>query len=77
LTIGFTRPGGKRSSAAGHYGSALRRSTEAGRVGLIVEVPGMEAFQKRMQSEAATDAMRLDGVRPAAFLLLEKASHRM
>jgi len=30
-----------------------------------------------MQSEVAADAMRLDGVRPDAFLLLEKASHRM
>jgi hypothetical protein len=45
-------------------------------VGLIVEVPRIEAFQKLMQSEAATDAMRLDGVRPDTFLLLERASHR-
>lgn len=74
--IGFTHPGGQRSWSVGHYGSALRRSREAGRVGLIVEVPRIEAFQKLMQSEAATDAMRLDGVRPDTFLLLERASYR-
>jgi hypothetical protein len=77
MIIGFTHPGGKRSRAVGHYGSALRRSRETGRVGLIVEVPGVEAFQELMQSEAATDAMRPDGVRPGTFLLLEKVSHRM
>ena len=37
----------------------------------------MEAFQKLMQSEAAAGAIRLDGVRPDTFLLLEKASDRM
>lgn len=42
-----------------------------------MEVPDMEAFQKLMQPEAAVDVMRLDGVRPDTFLLLEKAPHRM
>jgi len=37
-------------------------------------VPGMEAFQKAMQSEAAADAMRFDGVRPETLLILDKAS---
>lgn len=50
---------------------------KSNRVGLIVEVPDMEAFQKLMQSESAADAMRFDGVRPDTFLLLEKASDRM
>jgi hypothetical protein len=46
-------------------------------VGLIAEVPDMEAFQKVMQSDAAADAMKSDGVRPATLLMLEKASDRM
>ena len=46
-------------------------------VGLIVEVPDMEAFQKFMQSDAAAGAMKSDGVRPATLLMLEKASDRM
>jgi hypothetical protein len=75
--IGFAHPDGKRSRAAGHYRSVLHRSREAGPAGLIVEVPDMEAFQKLMQPEAAIDVMRLDGVRPDTFLLLEKAPHRM
>jgi hypothetical protein len=77
MIIGFTHPGGKGSWAVGYYGSALRRSREAGWVGLIVEVPDMEARRKLTQSEAAAGAMRLDGVRPDTFLLLEKASDRM
>ena len=74
---GFAYPGGKRSWAVGPYGSDLRPSREADRARLIVEVPDTEAFQKLMQPEAATDVMRLDGVRPDTFLVLEKAPHRM
>jgi hypothetical protein len=44
------------------------------RVGLILEVPDMEAFQKLIQSEAGADAMRFDGVRPETLVILEKAS---
>jgi hypothetical protein len=44
------------------------------RVGLMLEVPDMEAFQKAMQSEAAADAMRSDGVRPETLVILSKAS---
>lgn len=42
---------------------------KSNRVGLIVEVPDMEAFQTFMQSDAAADAMKGDGVRPATFLI--------
>ena len=34
------------------------------RVGLIAEVPDMETFQQSMESEAAAEAMKHDGVRP-------------
>jgi hypothetical protein len=50
---------------------------KSNRMGLIVVVPDMEAFQKFMQSDAAADAMKGDGVRPATLLMLEKASDRM
>ncbi len=75
--IAFAHPDRKRSWAAGHYRSALRRSREADRAGLIVEVRDLEAFRKLMQPEAATDVTRLDAVRPDTFRLLEKAPHRM
>lgn len=40
------------------------------RVGLIVDVPDMAAFEKVMQSEAGADAMKFDGVRPETLLIL-------
>jgi hypothetical protein len=43
-------------------------------VGLILEAPDMEAFQKLMQSEAAADAMKFDGLRPETLVILEEAS---
>ena len=33
-------------------------------VGVIVEVPNMEALEAAMQTEAAAEAMKHDGVRP-------------
>ena len=40
------------------------------RVGLIVEVPDTDTFQRMMESEAAADAMKFDGVRPDTILVL-------
>jgi hypothetical protein len=42
------------------------------RVGLIIEIPDMAAFQDFMQSEAAADAMKYDGVRPETMLILSE-----
>ena len=42
------------------------------RVGLIVEIPDMAAFQELMQSEAAADAMKYDGVHPETLLILSE-----
>ena len=39
-------------------------------VGLIVEIPDMAAFQEFMQTEAAADAMKHDGVHPETMLIL-------
>jgi hypothetical protein len=40
------------------------------RVGLIVEVPSMEAFQKALGTEAAAEAMKFDGVHPDTIVML-------
>jgi hypothetical protein len=40
------------------------------RVGLIVEIPDLAAFQEFMQTEAAADAMKHDGVHPETMLVL-------
>jgi hypothetical protein len=43
-------------------------------VALILEIPDMEAFQQRLQSEVGADAMKFDGVRPETIVIFEKAS---
>jgi hypothetical protein len=40
------------------------------RVGLIAEIPDLEAFQAFMQTEQAAAAMKGDGVRPETMLML-------
>ena len=40
------------------------------RVGLIVEVPSMEAFQEALGNEAAAEAMKFDGVHPDSIVIL-------
>ena len=40
------------------------------RVGLIVEVPSMEAFQEALANEAAAEAMKFDGVHPDTIVIL-------
>jgi hypothetical protein len=42
----------------------------AHRVGLIAEIPDMNAFQAVMQSQAGADAMKFDGVRPETLVTL-------
>jgi hypothetical protein len=39
-------------------------------VGLIAEIPDMDAFQKLLQSEVGVEAMKHDGVRPETILML-------
>ena len=40
------------------------------KVGLIVEVPSMEALQSALATEAAAEAMKHDGVRPETIVML-------
>lgn len=67
----------KREEIFGPMGITGRLFTdpaESNRVGLIVEVPDMEAFQQLMRSDEAAEAMRFDGVRPDTLIFLEEAS---
>jgi hypothetical protein len=52
------------------HDSYLRDPEGSNRVGLIVEVPDMAAFEEVMQSEAGAEAMKFDGVRPETLLVL-------
>ena len=63
--------------ALGITGQLFTDPANSNRVGLIVEVPDMEAFQKFMQSEEAAEAMRSDGVRAETLLILDKASDHL
>jgi hypothetical protein len=58
----------------GITGQLFTDPANSNRVGLILNVPDMEAFQKAMQSEEAAEAMTFDGVRPETLLILEQAS---
>ena len=67
----------KREEVFGPLGITVRTFTDpakTNRVGLIVEVPDMEAFQQVMQSDEAAEAMRFDGVRPDTLVILEESS---
>jgi hypothetical protein len=39
-------------------------------VGLVVEAPDLETFERAMGSEAAAEAMASDGVRPDTLVVL-------
>lgn len=40
------------------------------RVGLIFEIPSRAALEEALQTEAAAEAMKFDGVRPETLLVL-------
>ena len=63
----------KREEVFGPMGIKVRTfidPAKSQRVGLIAEVPDMETFQRVMESEAAAEAMKFDGVRPETVLTL-------
>jgi hypothetical protein len=47
---------------------AFRDPDGSNRVGLIVEVPSIEAWQAALQTEEAADTMKYDGVRPETII---------
>ena len=63
----------KREEVFGPLGITVRTFVDPAKtnhVGLIVDIPDMDAFQRVMESEAAADAMKFDGVRPETILML-------
>ncbi|MFF2247045.1 hypothetical protein ACFVTM_23115 [Arthrobacter sp. NPDC058130] len=63
----------RRREVFGPLGMTVRTFVDpekSNRVGLIVEVPDMDTFQKMMESEAAADAMKFDGVRRDTIVML-------
>jgi len=63
----------RREQAFGPLGVTVRTFVDpenANRVGLIAEVPDMDAFRQLMDSEIAADAMKYDGVRPETMVTL-------
>ncbi len=66
----------RREELLGSIGVTVRTFRDPGgsnKTALIAEIPDMEAFQEVMQSEAAADAMKHDGVNPETLLVLSEA----
>ena len=66
----------KRDEVFAPLGIAMRtfRDPEgSNRVGLLAEIPDLDAFNRFMQSQAATDAVAHDGVRLETLLVLADA----
>jgi len=63
----------RRQEVFGPLGMTARTFIDpenANRVGLIVDVPDIDTFRQFMQSEAAAEAMKYDGVRPDTIVML-------
>jgi hypothetical protein len=52
---------------------AFRDPAGSNRVGLMVEVPDVAAWEAALQTQAAVDAMKFDGVRPETIVGLVEA----
>lgn len=63
----------KREELMGPLGIKVRTFVDRAktkRVGLILEIPDMDAFQKMMTSAGAAEAMKYDGVLPETMVML-------
>ena len=66
----------RREELFGPLGITVRTFVDpekTNRTGVLLEVPDMGAFQQAMESEAAADAMKFDGVRPETLVVLAEA----
>lgn len=66
----------KRQEVFGPLGIKVRTFVDpekSNHVGLVVEVPSMEVFDEAMQSPAAAEAMKHDGVRPETLQVLTES----
>jgi hypothetical protein len=65
----------KREEFFGPRGMSVRTFVDPqspGRVGLIVEVPSIEAFEQAIAEPEAAEAMKHDGVQPATIVTLHE-----
>jgi hypothetical protein len=63
----------KREELFGPLGITVRTFRDpagSNRIGLIAEVPDMSTWEDALQSDAAAEAMKFDGVRPETILVL-------
>jgi hypothetical protein len=63
----------RREEAFGHLGVTVRTFVDpaaTNRVGLIIEVPDLDAFNEFMRTDTAAEAMKHDGVRPDTLVML-------
>lgn len=58
----------------GITGELFTDTATSNRVGLVLDIPDMAAFQELLQSEAGAAAMKFDGVHPETIMIFEKAS---
>ena len=66
----------RRAEVFGPLGITLRTFRDpagSGKVGLIAEIPDLDAFQAFMETEAAAEAVRLDGVHLDTLLVLQES----
>jgi hypothetical protein len=67
----------KREELFGPLGMTARTFRDpagSNRVGLLVEVPDVSVWENALQTEAAADAMKFDGVRAETIVGLVEAS---
>lgn len=65
----------KREEVFGPIGITVRPFVDpegSNKVGLLAEIPDMDKFQELMESDAAADAMKHDGVHPDTLLVLRE-----
>ena len=63
----------RREEVFGPLGVTVRTFVDpakTNRVGLVLEVPDLNALQEFMESDAAAHAMKFDGVRPETLVML-------
>ena len=66
----------RREELFGPLGMTVRtfRDPEgSNRVGLIVEVPSIAVWREALETEAAAEAMKFDGVRPETIVVVAEA----
>ncbi|MCU1627471.1 MAG: hypothetical protein JWP64_2420 [Pseudonocardia sp.] len=74
--VGHWLRSSRREDVFGPLGLTIRTfvdPTDEHRVGLILEVPDVDAFNQFMQTPEAADAMKHDGVRPDTLVNLLEA----